>query len=327
MLRSERIGRAVPLQIMVASKRGLWLLMTLTLGIFFCWAIGAKAADTAESSRDETLVLGRVSGEPGKHCAAIDALGEYLVARLADSSIKRHDVLLARDNDERIQFRRSGKIDIVSETPFSAVLYETAADAEIILRQWKSGTPSYRTLLVTRRDSDIHRVDDLAGKVIAFEDPGSTSSYFVPKATIKGLGMSVASADDPAEDGAVQYLFAGTEVNVLAWVVRGRADAGAVSSIDWADPRRAPIGLKDQLRVFHSTADILRSVMLVRSGMNQELRQQLIQLLVDMGSTQIGREALEEFFKTTQFDEIEGEALESLDNVRNLFRELELSGS
>ena len=324
MLRSERIMAAKP-PLEVVWQHGMWLLTILVIGMTCCRAIGATAAGDDETSRDETLVLGRVSGEPGKHYAAIDALGEYLVTRLKASGIKRHDVLLARNNDEMIQFLRSGKIDVVSETPFSAVLYETAANAEIVLRQWKSGTPSYRTLLVARHDSEIERIEDLAGKVIAFEDPGSTSSYFVPKATIAELGMGIVSADDPAENGAVQYLFAGSEVNVLAWVVRGRADAGAVSSVDWADPKRSPVGLKDELRVFHSSPDILRSVIIVRPRMDPELKQQLVQTLVDMRSTESGREALAAFFKTTQFDMIEGDTLESLDNVRNLFDELRFS--
>jgi len=46
------------------------------------------------------------------------------------------------------------------------------------LRSWKGGAAEYWSVILTERRSGINSLQDLLGKIIAFEDAGSTSAYF-----------------------------------------------------------------------------------------------------------------------------------------------------
>ena len=281
----------------------------------------AHADDSIESQASRTIILGRVSNNPRKHFAALDALGRYLVLNSAE--IDHHQTLLAEDNDEMIDFLRTGKVDLVSETAFSAILYEQAANAEILLRQWKKGRPSYKTLFFARKDSDLHEIQDLTGHLIAFEDEGSTSGFFVPKATIATHGMTLKSAARPRAFGDVGYLFADSEVNVVAWVARGKVDAGVISDVHWKDTSRAPPGLKKELRVFHATPEIIRSLMVAGPGLGDEKTQSIVDTLLEMHESEAGRQVLADFYKTKKFDRLVDDAEASLNHVRRLFHRLD----
>ncbi len=265
----------------------------------------------------DTIVLGRVSNNPRKHYAALDALGRYLVENC--DWIEGHETVLASDNDEMIELLRTGKVHLVSESAFSSVLYEQAADAKIFLRQWKGGRPSYQTFFFARKDSDIRQIEDLSGSLIAFEDEGSTSGYFIPKATIAAQDLTLKFVSEARHTTDVGYLFADSEVNIVAWVARQKVDAGVTSDVHWDDESRAPPGLKKELRIFHKTPEIIRSVMVAGPGLEDGRLDQVSDILLDMHDNAAGQEVLKNFYKTTKFDRLVGDAKASLDHVRSLF--------
>lgn len=47
------------------------------------------------------------------------------------------------------------------------------------------GSNGYYSVMYTRSDSDIHSLEDMQGKSLAFADPNSTSGYLVPKAELE----------------------------------------------------------------------------------------------------------------------------------------------
>lgn len=275
------------------------------------------ADNRSAAEAPDTIVLGRVSNNPRKHYAALDALGRYLVEHC--DWIERHETVLASDNEEMIELLRTRKVHLVPESAFPSILYEQAADARIFLRQWKGGRPSYQTLFFARKDSDIQQIGDLAGNLIAFEDPGSTSGYFVPKATIAAKDLTLKFANEPRHATDVSYLFADSEVNIVAWVARQKVDAGATSDVHWDDESRAPPSLKRELRIFHKTPDIIRSVMVAGPGLEDQQLKQVSDILLGMHDSAAGRDVLDNFYKTTRFDRLIGDAKASLDHVRSLF--------
>lgn len=302
-------------------KRGKWVNWLYGVALLPILIGPAVADDADQAALGGTIKLGRVSNNSEKHYAALDALGRYLVEK--SDSFERHQTLLARNNEEMIEFLRQGKVDLVSESAFSAVLYERAVDANILLRQWKGGRASYQTLFFARKHSGIHRIDDLAGKLIAFEDEGSTSGYFVPKATIVDHDIVLKPVDQPRRVNDVGYIFAESEVNVVAWVARGKVDAGVLSDVHWVNESRAPLALKKQLHVFHTTPEIVRSVLIAGPELSGERLDGVVDILLDMSENDDGRAVLKAFYKTDRFDRLVGEAKASLDHIRRLFDRLE----
>ncbi len=308
------------LQLIVPHAGRLSQVTPMVLAAMFMW-LTPVAHTLADGGRNvetsDTIVLGRVSNNPRKHYAALDALGRYLVEHC--DRIERHETVLASDNEEMIDFLRTGKVHLVSESAFSSILYEQAADARIFLRQWKGGRPSYKTLFFARKDGNIQQVEDLAGNLIAFEDAGSTSGYFVPKATIAAHDLTLKAAEELRHVTDVGYLFADSEVNIVAWVARDKVDAGVTSDIHWDDESRAPPGLKRNLRIFHETPDIIRSVMVAGPGLDDDQLEHVSDILLGMHENAAGQDVLKAFYKTSRFDRLIGDAKASLDHVRSLF--------
>ena len=303
-------------------------LFLLLLFIFlFIQPLHAESVEgnaNAEIPRHEVLILGRVSKGPRSHYRAFDALGNYLVKHMDDLGIKRYQLNFPRNNDEMIHALRNGKIDYFSETPFSALLFEQNADAQILLRQWKSGVPSYSTLFVTHKDSEITQLSDLAGRKIAFEDSGSTSAYFVPKMTLKKEGLNVVQHDDAeitTNTKAVRYIFSYSEENILYSILRNKVDAGAMSNLDWNNPDKAPLGLKENIKIFYITPSILRSLFLARANVAPDVKERVINLLTTMHENQEGLKVLNKYFKVGRFDHLVGDAEQDLEHVRKLFAE------
>ena len=308
------------------TTRAQWLRWSATVALFAVLAgpsLPVGAGDQAGDAETQlsTLTIARVSGNPRKHIKALGALGGYLAPRLADLGVGGYDVRLARDNSQMIGWLLSGAVDLVMETPFSALTYEREAGAELLLRAWKDGEPSYRTLFFTRKDSGISTLDDLAGRVIAFEDPGSTSGFFVPLMTLRRHGLTL-EPDSPDQvavpKSAVRYVFAGSEVNVAAWVARGKVAAGTLSDLDWNNPAKTPPGIKQDLAVVHETPDIVRSLIVVRKDLPAVAKQRINDVLLVMHEKSAGRSALAALYETARFDAIEGPVAQSLDHVRGL---------
>ena len=192
-------------------------------------ATGSPRSDTQLAARQQTLVLGRVSQDPVKTLPRLQALGEYLVQRLAHLGITGSEEYVARSNAEMVAMLRSGQVDAVSETVMSAFLYADSADAELLMREWKRGVSSYQSVLFTRNDSGIDSIEDLRGRVIAFEDRGSTSGFLIPMAMLRQHGLETVELPAPGiapPPGPVGYVFVGTEINIAAWVHRGWSTPG-----------------------------------------------------------------------------------------------------
>lgn len=286
------------------------------------WSFAGTEALAGEGNR---LVLGRISQEPRKHYARLQAMADYLSLQLAGAGVSGVDVILAATPGEMRDMIRDGKVDLLSETPFVAFEYERDGLVTLLLREWKKGVPQYHTLIIARKDGPIHGLADLRGHHFAFEDPGSTSGYLVPRAALEKAGLSMVAMQgprDPVPEGKVGYSFAKGEVNVVAWVNRGLAEAGAVSNLDWKDESDAPAHLKQDLMVIHETAPIIRSLLMVRASLDEGLKQEIRRVLLGMHQTRDGQETLKEYFKVAKFDSLEGEALDGLETARDYWNQV-----
>ena len=248
-------------------------------------------------------------------------MAKYLARRLEPLGISARAAVVARNNRQMIGFLRHGTVDLVSETAFSAMLFSREAGADIILREWKGGSATYRTVFIARTDSGIESLADLRGKTIAFEDRGSTTAFLLPLAILRREGIQAvelpSSREAPPAD-KIGYVFARGEVNIMAWVVKGLADAGAISNLDWEDLARAPARLKEDVRIFDTTRPILRSLVIARKGLDPKLKARIEEILLTMHTDPAGREALETYNRVARYDRIKGEAARSIEEVRRL---------
>lgn len=283
-------------------------------------ATGAAAAHPV--SRQETLVVGRISADPKGTMPRLDAFAGYLAVRLAGAGVRAADAVVAADACEMIDLFAEGKVDVVSESLMTALYLEEHAPAEIFLHELKQDSAHYRTVMFTRADSPVAAVDDLRGRRIAFEDRGSTTAFLLPLAVFRAHGLAAVelpSPDTEVPPGTVGYVFAGNELNISMWVDRGRVDAGAFSDQDWTSPDRNPERVRQELRIFFASKPVLRSLVLVRRGLRPAVRDRLADVLLGMESDPASADVRHLFYKVGGYRPIEGETAANLDDARWIY--------
>ncbi len=259
--------------------------------------------------------VGSISNEPGREIETFQPFVDYLAAQLGASGIGRGKVIVARDLDGMSKLLQEGKVDLYFDSPFPMLAMQRLQGIEILARRWKKGVSEYHSVLFARKDSQIERLDQLAGKVIAFEEVFSTSSYLLPKSSLLARGPHVtkvahATADVPA--GEVGYVFSNDDNNTVYWVLTGKVAAGAINNQQFDElPRRQ----RDQLNVFHRTITVPRQLAGVRSDLDPVVVLQIRDVLCRMHTTDEGKRVLFGFERTAKFDafdDLSGAAVESL---------------
>ncbi len=295
------------------------VLRLLVILLSLAWT-GPSPLRAEETPRAETIIVGVVKSDAQKAFPKMEALVNYLAGQLGPVGIKYGGAVVAATNDEMAALLQSGAVDVLSETPFAAVHLENAG-AEILLREWKNGVAEYRGLLVVRKDSGIDSLDDLVGRIAAFEDRSSTTGFLLPLAILHQHGIRAVEIPegDSAPPGAVGYVFASDGINIAAWIVRGLAAVGAVKEQDWDDPLRTPDALKNDLAILFTSEALPRSLFLARASLPENLKQAIKDIMLRAHEDEAGIEALKIYNGVEKYDDVAGPAAERLDYARSLF--------
>ena len=180
----------------------------------------------AEGWKDDyqTVNIGFLSGENEQDRLTRTA---PLKAHLEETLGVNVEIFLAGSYDGVIQAMAADQIEFAFHGSSSYAAAYTATDGNVVpllTSQNKDGTTGYYSIIVTRCDSGLTSVDDLAGKTLAFADPDSTSGYAVPYYNLVAQGYT------PTEFfGAVP--FSGSHEAGVSGVVNGTFDAAAT----WQD--------------------------------------------------------------------------------------------
>ena len=273
-------------------------LAVLTLAIL---ALGAVSAATAAPAHD-SLVIGSISRSIKEEIETFRPLADYLKLRLSAVGIRDVDIVVATTAGEMSRQLANGDVDLYIDSPFMIARMSREAGAKPFLRRWKKGMAEYRTLFVVRKDSGIRSLDDLRGKVIAFDDPQSSSGHLLPRAMLLVRGYRLIEVSDPAAPvppDAIGFVFSMDDVNTMFWVDHGKVAAGVTSPdfLQLYEKKR-----KDNLVVIARSIDIPRQVVAHREGLDPSVVAELETVLIAMATTEEGQQALKAFQKTTRFD-------------------------
>ena len=264
------------------------------------------------------LTIGSVSLNPTQEYEVVRPFADFVAANLHQVGIGRGRVVVVGSLSKMVEELREGKVDLLIDSPFPAVFVWQHADVEPILRRWKWGSDVYRSVVFTRADSGVESVDELAGKIIAFGEPFSTSGFLMPKAALVSAGLRLVNYEDPAASipgDRVGYVFSNDAENTMFWVLKQKVIAGAVN----ADYFEALAGDRiNELRVLHTTDAVPRNVVCVRNSLDQKVVRAIETLLLGMHLSDEGRASLERFEETTKFDRFPGGAKQDLAHIMTL---------
>lgn len=279
----------------------------------------APAPPLPASDRDASvLVLGRVSDDPKSHYDQLKPLLDYVVPRMASVGIRSGRILMARDLQQMASYLRRGRVDWVNETAGNAALLERRGVAQSFLVTEREGATRYHSVFFVRRDSPVRSLKELAGRSVAFQNPYSTSAYYLPAAQLLDQGMTLelllSPMDEPSAD-AVGYLFARTELNITTWVHKRLVDAGVFSNLDWSNPRRMPPSFMEDFRIIGRSDEVPRALMLTRQGMDPKVEARLREVLMEASTDPDAGEVLRRFIDTSRFVPITDEDRRALDKL------------
>lgn len=289
-----------------------------------CWLLAAAAIvrplqACAEQDGQDIVVMAAISDDPQRYVSAMKPLANYMAARLSAHGVIGVEILVAENRAQLIRLLRDGRVDWVTETAYSAAVLEHRANAEILLRKWKYGVPSYQSVVFVRNDSGIEALSGLLNRRVAFQHPGSTTGYFLPRARLENAGLRLReqrSVRDPARPGAVNYLFSGSEYNSALWVHKGLVEGAALSNLDWQNDSVVPPAVREDLRVIYSSEPIPRALELVRKDLSPSVKQALKTVLLTAHNDPEANDALRAYHMTLRFDELDEESLEALRRMR-----------
>ncbi len=251
----------------------------------------------------DTLVLGKVTVSERKQIfKTMKPLLDHVVKNMAEFGITKGEIFFASSNEEMIYALMTGRVDWVSETLFSALILSEKAGSEIVLKRVRGGD-DYRSIILVNNNSEIKKICDLKGKTIAFEDPGSTSAYFLPYLELLENNFKPVLKSDkrsiPQNIHVVEYVFANSEFEMIRQLLQGKVDAISYSNLDYeelSDP------LKAKLAIIHQSDAFPRGLELVGEKLDKNVKHRLHEVLIEMHKDKEGQALLKNYFGTEKFE-------------------------
>ncbi len=250
--------------------------------------------------------------EPAKKVERFQPLADFLATNLVEFGIEQGRVLIAKDIDEMARLFRDGEIDLYMDSAFPTLAVQEKSGSIVILRRWKDEAPEYHSLFASLKEGDVTRPEDLLGKVVAFEEPHSTSGFVLPAGSLASAGYTLREVD--SHDAAVGpdeigYIFSRDEENTIELILAGMVAAGGLSDLDLEE---LPPETFDRLIAWNETLTVPRQLVSVRPGLQSEFIDAIKRLMMALEKTPEGRGLMDGLKSTKRFDPVPGESRESL---------------
>ncbi len=270
-------------------------------------AIVRAEAQTKQTLTTKPLTLGVVFQGPRQALEEhFRPIVDYAAGKLSSTGETKGMVIVAPTPGQMMKLLDEKRVDFYMESPYSTYLINRLGAARLLLRRWKGGLGEYRSLIFSSKESKVKRLEDLRGKIIVFEDPGSTSGYFLPKLFLLNKGFSVTEKADlgsKVSSREIGYIFGNTTKDIVNLVVQEKVAAGAFSNDDYA-------GLEDKsktlISILSETESVPRHLVSVRKDLAEPVVNRLKEILLSMHQNEEGQKILRQADGTTKFDLLPG---------------------
>lgn len=190
----------------------------------------------------------------------------------------------------------TGTIDFALIPPFAYILANKKNGSEALLTSInKHDEPGYYSVLLTKKDSEINKVEDLKGKKIAFVDPSSTSGYIFPAVILMDHGINI--------EQDITYQFAGGHDKALQLLINGDVDAiGTYESVLTKFAKEFP-EMKDKIKILEKSDLIPGITLTVSSKINDETKQKIKDAFIKVTTSKEGQDLTLQLFGIKGFEE------------------------
>jgi len=211
-----------------------------------------------------------------------------------------------------IEAMGSGQADMAWLATFAYVLAHEKYGVDVSLTTVRYGADTYKGQFIARADSGITKVEDIAGKKVAYTDAASTSGFIYTSAMLAQKGIA------PKET-----FFAGGHPQAALAVRQKTADVGcgyfsprypdgtigdSRRTLATKDAKADPEGFKKELEeiekeviIIGYTQDIPNDTVSFRKDFPADMRAKIVQAIMDYAQTDEGKQALKDLYNITGF--------------------------
>lgn len=296
------------------------LVLIACVGLSSCQRESTPVAEEAVEPNPEltkTIVIGDISNNPAKKITRYQPMADYLANNLSEFGIGRGEVKVANSIDTMINWLKSGEVDIYFDSPYPAMIISDHTGSKPLLRRWKGGQAEYYGIFFAMNNSGIKTLEDLKGKIVAFDEVYSTSGYFLPLVKLIESGFQAVETKSDSTiivADKIGYIFTDDDENTIQWVISGKVDAGVV---DLETFEEIPLESRREIRLLAKTKTVPRQMASVRQDLDTQLREKIKTILLSMDQTEAGKEVLTKFEETSKFDDFPAE--QSIQEIRQLY--------
>ena len=259
--------------------------------------------------------VGSISSSPVGETKKFWPLASYLARQLQAEGIDDGKVVVADGIPEMSFFLKKKQVDLYIDSFFPSLAVSHLSGSKLLLRRWKMGIGEYRSVIFTRNDTKITRLEDLKGKVIAFEEPFASSGYFFPKIVLLQKGFHLVQKrpkNHPIKPDKVTYIFSRGDSNTIFLVLSGVAAAGAIDNQKYDTLAKS----LNSFRIIYETLSFPRQIVSVRADLSPAMVTKVKDILLNMPLSAEGEKVLRAFEGTTKFDEIPARTIKLMAELR-----------
>ena len=251
----------------------------------------------------ETFKIGSISDSPVAETRKFWPFAAYLARQLQSEGIDQGKVVVADSLSGMSSFLQTRQADLYIDSFFPSLAVSRLCGSKLLLRRWKTRKGVHRSVIFTNKDSNIGRLEDLRGKVIAFESPFSSSGYFFPKIVLLERGLRLVFKrleTDSVKPDEVGYVFTHTDSKTILLVLNRVVAAGATEEEKYFTTARN----LDSFKLLHETNPFPRHMVSHRADLPAKMVAKVKDILLNMHHTDEGNQVLQAFESTTRFEEI-----------------------
>jgi ABC-type phosphate/phosphonate transport system substrate-binding protein len=151
------------------------------------------------------------------------------------------DFALFSNYERQVEELLRGHIDVAWDTPLAHVRVKRRTEGRSLSLGMRDSDRDFHARLIVRRDSGVRGPGDLAGKTLAVGSRDSTQARILPLHFLKQAGADLSRVKLlPFDTDLGKHGDTGTsELDVLAALADGRAQAGCVGDLIWVAEQAA----------------------------------------------------------------------------------------
>ena len=170
----------------------------------------------------------------------------------------------------------------------------------------------YRSQIVVRKDSHLHKLKDLKGAKVGLQDPESTSGYIYPMASLKKVNVNQSDIKIAQIKGHDQALIA---------LLNGDVDAVATYQDARADLKQDYPKIYKDTKAIYRTDKIPNDTISVRGDMSKQWKTKISNAFLDISKSEKGKKILTDIYGHHGYEKAKDSDFDTVRKYRKLVEE------